>query len=69
MSFNEFVLGIRNFLVSAGDNTDFQFTCDDNKGVYRAQHPDFPDYFITMPRGGTVGTANWHGHVARFSFS
>lgn len=69
MSFNEFILRIRSLLASEGDHTDFKFSCDEERGIYRAQHPEYADYYITMRRGGTTGTANWHGHTARFSLS
>ena len=69
MSFNEFIAKIKSWLASEGDKTNFKFTCDEERGMYRAQHPEYDDYFITVPRGGTTGTANWHGHTARFSFS
>ena len=69
MSFEEFISKIKSLLTSEGDKTNFKFSCDEEHGIYRAQHPEYEDYFITAPRGGTTGTANWHGHTARFSFS
>lgn len=66
MDFIGFINQIKQKLDVAGDKTEFQFSCDDENGIFRAQHPEYQDFFFTAPRGGKMITANWHGHRAQF---